>query len=201
MDAGGPFPVAKGFVEAFDKKYGYKPEWAANSAYMQVAMWADAVERAKTFYPVDVIKAYESGQHIQSTVGEVWFRAEDHQLVRPVIIVRGKKKSEMKGPDDYYDVLEVVPGEKLMQPVGAFGCHLGSVHLNPPRPGSSAPRRSYHCRRLMMLSGRLAAASHVPGAASEPPFSRKCRRRPHVRAWETLLRGNPTISAMKMEEE
>ncbi|PPQ27096.1 substrate-binding protein [Rhodopila globiformis] len=120
------FPVAKGFVAAFDKKYGYKPEWPANSAYMQVAMWADAVERAKSFYPVDVIKAYEAGQHVQSTVGEVWFRAADHQLVRPVIIVRGKKKSEMKGPDDYYDVLEVVPGENLMQPPDAFGCHLGA---------------------------------------------------------------------------
>ena len=120
------FPIAKGFVEAFDKKYGYKPEWGANSAYMQVAMWADAVERAKTFYPVDVIKAYEAGKHVQSTVGEVWFRAADHQLVRPVIIVRGKKKSDMKGPDDYYDVLEVVPGEHLMQPADAFGCHLGA---------------------------------------------------------------------------
>lgn len=120
------FPIAKGFVEAFDKAYGYKPEWGANSAYMQVAMWADAVERAKTFYPVDVIKAYEVGKHIQSTVGEVWFRGADHQLVRPVIIVRGKKKSDMKGPDDYYDVLEVVPGEQLMQPPDAFGCHLGS---------------------------------------------------------------------------
>ncbi len=119
------FPIAKGFVEAFDKAYGYKPEWGANSAYMQVAMWADAVERARTFYPVDVIKAYEAGKHIQSTVGEVWFRAADHQLVRPVIIERGKKKSDMKGPDDYYDVLEVVAGENLMQPADAFGCHLG----------------------------------------------------------------------------
>ena len=120
------FPIAKGFVDAFDKAYGYKPEWGANSAYMQVAMWADAVERAKTFYPVDVIKAYEAGKHIQSTVGEVWFRAADHQLVRPVIIERGKKKSDMKGPDDYYDVLEVVPGENLMQPADAFSCHLGA---------------------------------------------------------------------------
>ncbi len=120
------FPLAKMFVEAFDKKYNYKPEWGANSAYMQVAMWADAVERAKTFYPPDVIKAYEAGQTIQSTVGEVHFRADDHQLVRPVIIVRGKKKADMKGPDDYYDVLEVVPGEQLMQAPGAFGCKLGS---------------------------------------------------------------------------
>ena len=120
------FPLAKMFVEAFNKKYNYKPEWGANSAYMQVAMWADAVERAKSFYPPDVIKAYEAGQTIQSTVGDVHFRAEDHQLVRPVIITRGKKKADMKGADDYYDVLDVVPGEQLMQAPGALGCKLGS---------------------------------------------------------------------------
>ena len=85
------YPLAKMFVEAFDKKYGYKPEWGANNAYMEFALWADAVENAGTFYPPDVIKAYEAGRKIQSTVGEVYFRAADHQLVRPVIIVRGKK--------------------------------------------------------------------------------------------------------------
>jgi hypothetical protein len=92
---------------------------------MQLAMWADAVERAKTFYPPDVIKAYEAKQHIQSTVGDVWFRPEDHQLVRPVIIVRGKKKADMKNPDDYYEIIEVAPGEPLMQKPDAFGCQLG----------------------------------------------------------------------------
>jgi ABC-type branched-subunit amino acid transport system substrate-binding protein len=119
------YPLAKLFVAAFEKKYGYKPEWGANSAYMQVAMWADAVERAKGFYPPDVIKAYEAGQHVHSTVGEVWFRPEDHQLVRPVIIVRGKKPAAMRNADDYYDVVEVVPGGPLMQKPDAFGCKLG----------------------------------------------------------------------------
>jgi ABC-type branched-subunit amino acid transport system substrate-binding protein len=119
------FPLAKEFVAAFEKKYNYKPEWGANSGYMQLAMWADAVERAKTFYPPDVIKAYEAKQHIQSTVGDVWFRPEDHQLVRPVIIVRGKKKADMKNPDDYYEIIEVAPGEPLMQKPDAFGCNLG----------------------------------------------------------------------------
>jgi branched-chain amino acid transport system substrate-binding protein len=93
---------------------------------MQIAMWADAVERAKSFYPPDVIKAYEAGQHVQSTVGEVWFRGADHQLVRPVVIVRGKKPASMKGADDFYDVVEVVAGEGLMQAPDAFGCKLGS---------------------------------------------------------------------------
>ena len=119
------YPLAKLFVAEFEKKYGYKPEWGANSAYMQVAMWADAVERAKSFYPPDVIKSYEAGQKVQSTVGEVWFRPEDHQLVRPVIIQRGKKPSAMKSADDYYDIVEVVPGGPLMQKPDAFGCKLG----------------------------------------------------------------------------
>ena len=31
----------------------------------------------------------------------------------------------MKSPDDYWEVLEIVPGEGLMQAPGAFGCNLG----------------------------------------------------------------------------
>ncbi len=120
------YPLAKMFVEAFDKKYGYKPEWGANNAYMEFALWAEAVENAGTFYPPDVIKSYEQGRKIQSTVGEVYFRKEDHQLVRPVIIVRGKAPKDMKNKEDFYDVVEIVPGAPLMQSPDAFGCNLGS---------------------------------------------------------------------------
>ncbi len=120
------YPVARMFVEAFDRKYGYKPEWGANNAYMQLALWADAVERAGTFYPPEVIKAYEAGKHVESTVGDVYIRAADHQLVRPVVIVRGKKPSEMANKEDFYDIVEIVPGEGIMQAPDAFGCRLGS---------------------------------------------------------------------------
>jgi ABC-type branched-subunit amino acid transport system substrate-binding protein len=120
------YPLAKMFVDAFDKKYGYKPEWGANNAYMEFALWADAVENAGSFYPPDVIKSYEAGRKLQSTVGEVYFRAADHQLVRPVIIVKGKAPKEMKNPEDFYEVVEIVPGEGLMQKPDAFGCSLGS---------------------------------------------------------------------------
>ncbi len=119
------YPLAKTFNDEFQKKYNYKPEWSANNAYMQVAMWANMVETAGTFYPPDIIKAYESGQHMKSTVGDVYFRAADHQLVRPVIIQRGKNKADMKSPDDYWETVEIVPGAPLMQPPDAFGCKLG----------------------------------------------------------------------------
>ena len=120
------FPLAKMFNDAFRIKHNSLPEWGANCAYMQIAMWADAVERAKSFYPPDIIKAYEEGYKVQSTVGEVYFRGADHQLVRPVIIERGKKPAAMKNPDDHYDIVEVVPGTGLMQAPDAFGCKLGS---------------------------------------------------------------------------
>jgi len=119
------YPLAKMFVEAFDKKYGYKPEWGANNAYMQFAIWARMVEEAGSFYPPDIIKTYEKGETFASTVGDVHFRAADHQLVRPVVIVRGKAPKDMKNAEDYWEVTEVVAGEPLMQAPDAFGCNLG----------------------------------------------------------------------------
>lgn len=119
------YPLSKLFVEAFRAKYNYTPDWSAQDAYMQIACWARMVSDAGTFYPPDVIKTYEKGEHFNSLVGDVWFRPEDHQLVRPVAIKRGKKPSEMKNADDYWDIVEVVPGQGLMQAPDAFGCHLG----------------------------------------------------------------------------
>jgi ABC-type branched-subunit amino acid transport system substrate-binding protein len=120
------YPLAKMFVDAFDKKHGYKPEWGANNAYMQFAIWARMVSEAGSFYPPDIIKQYEKGETFASTVGDVHFRGTDHQLVRPVVIVRGKSPKQMKNKEDYWEVLEVVPGAPLMQKPDAFGCNLGS---------------------------------------------------------------------------
>ena len=119
------YPLAKMFVDAFQKKYSYRPEWGAENAYMSFAIWARMVSEAGSFYPPDVIKQFEKGETFDSVVGEVHFRGADHQLVRPVVIVRGKKASDMKNPEDYWEVQEVVPGEPLMQKPDAFGCNLG----------------------------------------------------------------------------
>jgi len=119
------YPLAKMFVEAFQAKYNSRPEWGAENSYMSLAIWARMVSEAGTFYPPDVIKQYEKGETFPSMVGDVHFRPADHQLVRPVIIVRGKKPSDMKNKEDYWEVLEVVPGESLMQKPDAFGCNPG----------------------------------------------------------------------------
>jgi branched-chain amino acid transport system substrate-binding protein len=119
------FPLAKMFVDTFNKKFGYRPEWGAENSYMSFAIWARMVEEAGTFYPPAVIKTYEKGETFPSFVGDVHFRPQDHQLVRPVIIVRGKDPKAMKNKEDFWEVTDIVPGDKVMQKPDAFGCKLG----------------------------------------------------------------------------
>ncbi|MDR3471361.1 MAG: substrate-binding protein [Devosia sp.] len=125
---GDKYPLAKQFVDKFEAKNGYKPEWGAHAGYLQMALWADAVETAGTFYPPEVIKAYESEKkYADSTVGPISWRAADHQLIRPVVVVKGKKQADMKNKDDFYDIVETVPGDGIMQSPDAFGCKLGDA--------------------------------------------------------------------------
>ena len=99
------YPLAKMFVEAFEKKYGYKPEWGANNAYMQFALWARGGRERRHLLSAGRHQVLRDGRKtFESTVGEVYFRAADHQLVRPVVIVRGKKPCDMKNKEDYWEV-------------------------------------------------------------------------------------------------
>ena len=119
------FPLAKLFVESFRKKYGYRPEWGAENAYVSFAHWARMVTEAGSFYPPDVIRQFEKGETIPSLLGDVHYRPQDHQCVRPVVIVRGKAKKDMKNNEDFWEVLELVAGETVIQAPDAFGCKLG----------------------------------------------------------------------------
>ena len=121
------FPLAKAFVTAFRQKNNYYPRWGAHIAYMQTYIWALALQRAGTFYPPIVIKTLEDSKSnpFDSTLGKVWYRADDHQMVRPAPVVVGKAPEQMKNPEDFYTILELVPGEQTLNPPGLFGCHLG----------------------------------------------------------------------------
>jgi branched-chain amino acid transport system substrate-binding protein len=120
-------PLAKLFVDDFLTKHKYRPYWPAHIAYSQMMIWAIAVERAKSFSPAEVIKVLESGRPMVTSLGEVYYRAGDHQLIRPVPVMRGKKPSEMKSPDDYYEVVQVVAGKDAVPPLEETGCKMGEI--------------------------------------------------------------------------
>jgi branched-chain amino acid transport system substrate-binding protein len=119
--------IAKLFVDDFMAKHKYKPYWPAHIAYSQMQIWATAVERAKSFNPIEVIKQLESGLPMATSLGDVHYRAGDHQLIRPVPVMRGKKPSEMKSPDDFYEVVQVIAGKEAVPPLEETNCKMGDL--------------------------------------------------------------------------
>lgn len=120
------YPMVKDFVSAFERKFNTKPHDSAYIAYMNTALWADAVERAGTFYPPDVIKSYEKGEKRKGLISDVWFRAADHQGVADFPIVRGKKPADMNNPMDLCEIVDIVDASSVLPPAELFGCKLGN---------------------------------------------------------------------------
>lgn len=121
------FPLSKVFLETFTKKYpGVIPRWTAHEAYEQTAIWADAVAHVKSFNPMPIIEYLEKGNKVDLMLGPVWYRAGDHQQVRPCPVLIGKASAMMKSKDDFFNVVALVPGEQVMQPLNETGCKMPS---------------------------------------------------------------------------
>src|SRR5579875_3577740 len=121
------YPLSKLFLTDFQNMFpGVIPRWTAHIAYTQLAIWADAVTRAKTFHPPTVIRTIEAGKPINLMLGSVHYRAGDHQLVRPVPVVVGKSRNEMQNKDDWFRVVDIVPADKVMQPLAETSCKMPS---------------------------------------------------------------------------
>ena len=46
-------------------------------------------------------------------------------LIRPVPVMRGKKPSEMKSKDDYYEIVKMIPGVDAVPPLDQGSCRMG----------------------------------------------------------------------------
>lgn len=122
------YPLSKVFLDDFEKMYpGVIPRWTAHIAYTQLAFWADAVTRAGTFDPRAVIPTLENGKPLTLMLGSVYYRGADHQMVRPVPVVVGKTAAQMKNKADFFQVIEVLPGEDVMAPLRETGCTMPAI--------------------------------------------------------------------------
>ncbi len=103
---------SKAFVKSFGTKYGFPPSQAAHTCYVQTLLYADAVTRANSFNPCDVVAALEGFEFDGLGNGPTLYRADDHQCFKDVLVVQGKQN-----PESQFDLLEVVektPVDKVM---------------------------------------------------------------------------------------
>ena len=114
---------SQAFVKSFGAEYGFPPSQAAHTCYVQTLLYADACERAGTFYPPKVIKALEGFKFDGMGNGATEYRAEDHQCFKDVLVVRGNEN-----PSSQFDLLEVVqevPRAQVEYPASMLGGDLG----------------------------------------------------------------------------
>ena len=118
-----PDAASQAFTKSFGAKFGSPPSQAAHTSYVQALLYADAVERAGTFYPPEVIKALEGFEFDGMGNGPTTYRAEDHQCFKEVYVVKGKD-----APANPFDLLEVVATaskESVTYDPAIFGGELG----------------------------------------------------------------------------
>jgi branched-chain amino acid transport system substrate-binding protein len=118
-------PGSQAFVKSFTAAYGFPPSQAAQTCYVQTLLYADACERAGTFYPPEVIKALEGSSFSGAGPGEAFYRAEDHQCFKDILVVQGKGPSAMSGEYDLLKIIQHVKRDDVTYPVGTFPGELG----------------------------------------------------------------------------
>src|SRR6056297_3130642 len=106
--------ASKAFVQSFGEKYGFPPSQAAHTCYVQTLLYADAVERAGSFQPCAVVEALEGFEFDGLGNGPTLYRAEDHQCIKDVLVVRGKQNPESEF--DLLEIVEVTPTEQVTYP-------------------------------------------------------------------------------------
>src|SRR5690606_974801 len=118
----------KAFTKSYGEAYGSPPSQSAHTGYVQAILYADAVERAGTFYPPEVIKALEGFEFDGAGNGPTLYRDTDHQCFKEVLVVRGNEN-----PSSKFEVLDVIghtPRDEVTYDPEIFGGELGPYEPN-----------------------------------------------------------------------
>jgi branched-chain amino acid transport system substrate-binding protein len=116
---------SQAFVRSFEKEYGFPPSQAAHTCYVQTILYANACEKAGTFYPPAMIKALEDFRFTGAGPGEAYYRGEDHQCFKDVLVVQGNGPSKKKGEYDMLSIVDQVAAADTMYPANLFPGELG----------------------------------------------------------------------------
>ncbi len=108
------FKGSKEFVDAFQKKYGQPPGVGAACAWVAVHEWAQAAAKAQDFYADDLIILALEGRKFTLLKDEEQWRDWDHQAISSVLILRGKAEKKASGPWDLFEIVDTVPGVKVV---------------------------------------------------------------------------------------
>ncbi|MBR8257585.1 ABC transporter substrate-binding protein [Burkholderia ambifaria] len=122
-------PEDKAFIAAFESRYHHPPSEKAWLGWFSTRALLQAIDAAKSTDPKAIVSALEKW-HVNENGIDVKFREGDHQLVRPLLILRAKQKITDKY--DFFDVVEHTPATPADLAAaygtpGDLGCRMPSL--------------------------------------------------------------------------
>lgn len=107
-------------VKLCNEQLGYNPNYSLAGSYTCTRIMLDAIAKAGTDDPAQVIKTME-GMQYSGLTGKESIRAEDHQVIKNYYLLKGKGKPAMKDKDDYADIIS---GGQSFLAIDQTGCKI-----------------------------------------------------------------------------
>jgi len=99
-----PNDWSKNFTAKWLDKYGMTPSYYCPCQYTVTSVTLNAMEKAGSTDPKDVIPILE-GMTYDGPSGKETIRAWDHQVTHPFLLGVGKKPEDMTHPDDFLEIV------------------------------------------------------------------------------------------------
>ncbi len=118
--------VNDSFVNSYEAEFKSPPSYMAQTAFVGVKLYAEALRKAGTSSSPEVCKALE-GLEMEAPVGPLKVRREDHQAMFDMIWGRTGDKVAFTGRGKPYRELESVirfPPDQVLPPVTEVGCNM-----------------------------------------------------------------------------
>lgn len=115
-----PSPMNHALVKRCREQLNYNPNYSLAGSYICTKILLDAIAKAGSADPAQVIKTMEGFQY-DGLTGPERIRPGDHQVIKNYYLLKGKAKSAMKDKDDYADIIN---GGQSFLPEDQTGCKL-----------------------------------------------------------------------------
>jgi branched-chain amino acid transport system substrate-binding protein len=101
------------FTTLYQKKYGKLPSWRAYLGYIGMKELLSGIQRAKSEDPKKVIVALENHRFDGLKADTSYWRDFDHQDIQDTYCARAKSGSEVKNPDDLFEIVATKKGDDV----------------------------------------------------------------------------------------
>ncbi len=119
-----PNPGVEDYVKRFQALQGTPPHWLTAGNYSATLQYIKAVQRANSKDPEKVIEQLEDLEFRDLFANPGYIYKENHQQIQDALILRCRRKDEVKEDWDFFEIVGKVPAKEAYRKPEESGCNM-----------------------------------------------------------------------------